>query len=131
MDVSKWRVLIVDDEPDSIEVVRLVLTSAGATVYEAHNGQAALEILYRERPTLVLADLSMPVMDGWEMLKAIQTSEDSYHPPVIALTANAMVSDRERVLAAGFDGYLSKPLRMYTLLEDVTRCLEDVKRGSA
>lgn len=129
IDIGDWRVLIVDDEPDSIEVVRLVLTAAGATVYEAHNGKTALQVYYREHPTLVLADLSMPEMDGWEMLKAIQASEDGHQPPIIALTAHAMVEDRERVLNAGFDGYMSKPLRMFTLLQDLTKCLESINRG--
>lgn len=129
-DVADWRVLVIDDEADSVEVVGLVLTAAGATVWEAANGQEGLAVFKQERPTLVLTDLSMPDMDGWELLKAIRDNEDGRRVPVIALTAHAMTGDRERVLEAGFDGYLSKPLKMFTLVEALLECLGHLDRSS-
>lgn len=123
-DYSKWRVLIVDDEPDSIEVVRMVLVSAGATVFDAKNGRMALEVLGKEDLNIVLSDLSMPFMDGWEMLKAIRENEKTRTLPVIALTAHARVGDK--VMEAGFNGYLIKPLRMFTFLQDLTQCLRGI-----
>jgi CheY-like chemotaxis protein len=123
-DLSHWRVLVVDDEPDSIEIVRMVLSAADATVYTAANGIQAFEVFKREMPSLVLTDLSMPERDGWQLLQDIRSYENGHQTPVVALTAHAMAGDRERVADAGFDGYLSKPLHMITLLTDLKACLE-------
>ena len=119
---STWRVLVVDDEDDSIEIVQMVLSAVGALVYKASNGAEGLEVFSAERPNLVLTDISMPAIDGSEMLKAIRTREVAYglpKTPVIALTAHTMVGDKDKYLNAGFDGYLGKPLRMMTLVEDL------------
>jgi two-component system, cell cycle response regulator DivK len=118
--LSTWRVLVVDDEEDSIEIVEMVLFAVGAIVYRASNGQEGLAVFSQAQPNLVLTDLSMPEVDGWEMLKAIRKLENgTLRTPVIALTAHAMMGDRDRILAAGFDGYLGKPLHMVTLIEDL------------
>ncbi len=124
VDTSDWHVLVVDDEPDSVEIVKIVLRASGAAVAEAHTGEEALAAFQKDRPTVVLTDISMPDMDGWELLEAIRTRENGKnHIPVIALTAHAMAGDRERVMSAGFDGYLSKPLSMLSLLEDISNIL--------
>ncbi len=125
-DLSEWRVLIVDDEPDSVEIIEIVLGAAGATVYQAADGKEAMNVFYRVHPTLVLTDISMPMMDGWEMLKRIKASENGANVPVVALTAHAMRGDRERVIEAGFAGYMSKPLAVFTFLDDLVECLESV-----
>jgi CheY-like chemotaxis protein len=122
-DLSEWRVLVVDDEPDSVEIIDIVLSSAGATVYQANDGKEAVEIFSRVHPTLVLTDISMPEMDGWEMLKQIRSSKNGSGVPVVALTAHAMSGDRERVIEAGFAGYMSKPLAVFTFLDDLVECL--------
>lgn len=122
-DLSDWRVLVVDDEPDSIEIIRLVLDAAGATVHQAGDGTDAMTIFYREHPTLVLTDISMPTMDGFEMLNRIKASENGADVPVIALTAHAMMGDQERILNAGFTGYMSKPLAVFTFLDDLIACV--------
>jgi CheY-like chemotaxis protein len=127
--LDNWRVLVVDDEPDSIDVVTMVLSASGATVFTAANGQDGLEIFKQSQLTLILTDLSMPDMDGWELLKKIRQSENGHTTPVIALTAHAMSGDKERVMAGGFDGYLSKPLKMFTLLDDLKSCLASKKPG--
>jgi len=121
--LDNWRVLVIDDEPDSIDVVTMVLSASGATVFTAANGQEGLEIFKQHQPTLILTDLSMPEMDGWELIREIRQSKNGHTTPVIALTAHAMSGDKERVLAGGFDGYLSKPLKMFTLLDDLKSCL--------
>lgn len=123
-DLSAWKVLVVDDEPDSIEVVTLVLEASGALVTRASTGEEALACYRQERPTLVLTDLSMPEMDGWALLKAIRELDDGHKPPIIALTAHAMLGDKDRVMKEGFNGYLSKPLKMYTLLDDLKTILK-------
>ncbi|MBN1121072.1 MAG: response regulator [Anaerolineae bacterium] len=117
------RILVVDDERDSIDIVKIVLSSVGAVVYQAEDGRAALDICLQERPEVVLADISMPVMDGWELLNAIRGADGGEKVTVIALTAHAMSGDKKRIIDAGFDGYMSKPLTMFTFLEDLSQLL--------
>lgn len=118
-----WTVLLVDDEPDNLGVARKVLNHNGAEVYIASNGLEGLLVLEEITPTFILLDLSMPEMDGWEMLKVIRDKSNFSMMPVIALTAHAMSGDKERVLEAGFDGYIAKPFRILSLLEDIQHWL--------
>lgn len=122
-DPTNWRVLIVDDEPDNLEMVAATLTFFGATIQIAADGERCLACLTDFNPNLVLLDLSMPVMDGWETRARIRAQPDFQAVPIIALTAHAMAGDRERALAAGFDGYLSKPINVPTLMEDLKAIL--------
>ena len=108
--LSGWRALVVDDEFDSRMVASILLQDAGAQVIEAENGREAWDILQSQRPSFVLTDLSMPVMDGWRLVAEINKDRTLAMTPVIALTAHAMVGDRERALAAGFSNHITKPL---------------------
>ncbi len=119
VDLSTWSVLAVDDEPDSLEVLIEALSMHDASVHGAASGPEALHLLKTLQPTLVITDLSMPEMDGYQLLHKIKRLDGSKGTPVIALTAHAMAGDRERILAAGFDGYVSKPLRIATLVSDI------------
>lgn len=118
-DVVNWQVLIVDDHLDSLEVAALTLEHNGAQVMTAENGEEGLTILETFRPTFILLDLSMPVLDGWGMLYRLRQDPELAHIPVIALTAHAMAGDRELVLDAGFDYYFSKPFSPFTFLDDL------------
>ncbi len=119
--IASWHVLVVDDEPDSLEIIRRVLHHHGATVYTAINGKQGLEMVQQVRPTFILSDLSMPGMDGWEMLHHLQENPQTADIPVVALTAHAMQGDRERALAVGFHNYLTKPVSPRTLVDDLVR----------
>jgi CheY-like chemotaxis protein len=119
VDLSTWNVVAVDDEPDSLEVLIEALSMHDASVHGATSGPEALRLLETLHPTLVITDLSMPVMDGYQLLHRIRRMDGFKGTPVIALTAHAMAGDRERILAAGFDGYVSKPLRIATLVSDL------------
>lgn len=123
--ISTWRILVVDDEPDSLEVVTRVLSFYGATVYTAANGVEALSIVDKVLPTFILMDLSMPKMDGWETLYHLQKDRRTADIPVIALTAHAMQGDRERVLHAGFHSYLTKPLSPATFAGDLLKLFSE------
>lgn len=118
-DVTTWHILVVDDEQDNLEVVAETLEFKGATVRTAINGEEALAVLDDFRANLILTDLSMPVMDGWKMRYQIKTRENLRHIPVLALSAHAIAGDQERALEAGFDGYLTKPVNIHTLLDDI------------
>jgi CheY-like chemotaxis protein len=121
--ISEWKVLIVDDEPDNVKVAQKILSYNGAEVHVARNGLEGLSSLDIITPTFILLDLSMPEMDGWEMLARVRRNNTFKHTPVIALTAHAMSGDRERVIQAGFNGYIAKPFRLNSFLEDIQRCL--------
>ena len=115
-------VALVEDNPDNRLLVRVILESLyEVTDYE--NGFAALEGLPEEKPDLVLLDVSLPEMDGTEVLRRIRADANLRELPVIALTAHAMAGDREKYLAAGFDEYVTKPIVDETLLLDAIKKL--------
>src|SRR5579871_5498117 len=119
--LNGWDVLVVDDEPDSLEVASRLLRHYGAQVRTATNGEEALNSVREQRPTIVISDLSMPVLDGWGLIYALKQNRSTIDLPVIALTAHAMVGDRDRAISAGFHNYLIKPLTPSTFIKDLLR----------
>ena len=118
------RVLLTDDNAINRQVVRMFLQPQGAEITEAANGREALDALARQPFDLVLLDVHMPVMDGPETIGHIRASDEHWHDiPVIALTADAMTGDRERLLALGLNGYVSKPIDQGELLTVIGRVL--------
>lgn len=105
-----WTILVVDDEPDSLEVASRWLRLSGAVTLTASNGREGLELLYAHQPDCVIADLSMPEIDGWELLYIMHQDATLADIPVIALTAHVMDTVKERVDKVGFAAYISKPL---------------------
>lgn len=121
-----WKVLVVDDEPDSLEVARTILGYYGAETRAAMNGKEALDILAHWHPRFILCDISMPIMDGWELVHTVKNDRRLMEIPMIALTAHAMIGDRERALRAGFHNYLTKPLSPMTFIKDLVQLLVDI-----
>jgi CheY-like chemotaxis protein len=124
--LGDWIVLVADDEPDSLEVASRILRYYGATVYSASNGQEALNTLRTIKPNLIISDLSMPELDGWGLLEKLKKDRRTMDIPVIALTAHAMVGDRERAIGGGFHNYLTKPLTPATFLHDLLNLVVDI-----
>lgn len=124
-DLSNWRVIIVDDESDNIGVVKLVLEFHNAQVFTAESGYQCIELLEDVSPSLFLIDIQMPGMSGFELLDNIRKNTAKPHVPVIAVTAYSMDRDIERILEAGFDGYLGKPINAMTLVEDVQQIVAE------
>ncbi|HAS84259.1 MAG TPA: hypothetical protein DCS43_16680, partial [Verrucomicrobia bacterium] len=116
-------ILIVDDDPTSVLFAETLLNMAGHKTLTAGNGQQALALMVAEAFDVVLMDVQMPIMDGLEATQAIRTMErqSGRHTQVIALTAFALRGDRERFLAAGMDGYLSKPMKVHELMAALNR----------
>ena len=129
-EISKWTVLIVDDEQDNLTIAEKVLSFGGAKVYTARNGVEGMKILEDITPSFILLDLSMPEMNGWDMLKAIKSDLKTEQIPVIALTAHAMMGDRQKVMDAGFDGYIAKPFRLSTFTSEILRCFRELAHAS-
>ncbi len=117
-------VLVVEDNQKNMKLFRDVLQAAGYRTLEATTGGQAVELSTEHSPDLVLMDIQLPDIDGVEALGRLRADELTASMPVLALTAQAMDGDRERFLAAGFDGYLSKPVNVADLVATVGRYCE-------
>jgi len=117
------RILYVEDNEDNIYVVKNRFTRAGFTVLVATDGEQGVAMAATERPDLILMDLRLPVLDGWEATRRIKAQPETRHIPIIALTAHAMSGDREKALAAGCDDFDTKPVELPRLLEKVRALL--------
>ncbi len=124
--LAGWDVVVIDDEEDSLMVAEIILTEYGANLHTANNGEQGLAVVRRVRPRFVISDVSMPVMDGWGFIHALRTDPELRETPAIALTAHAMLGDRERAIEAGFHNYLSKPLTPDTFIIDLLNLLLDI-----
>ncbi len=112
------KILVVEDNEDTREILLYRLKSMGNyEVLLASNGKEALEMATQSRPDLIIMDLKMPVMDGWEATKALRQTDWGKDLPVIALTAQAMERDEEKALNAGCNDYIAKPIMDYTVLK--------------
>ena len=117
------KILVVEDVDMNRELV-VQLLEDNYRVIEAVNGQEGLEIAERERPELILMDLSLPVMDGWEATRKLKANNELKSIPVIALTAHARVGDEEKAKDAGCDDYLTKPIDENELFSKIAKYLE-------
>jgi len=113
------KILIVEDNQDSRELVVKVLKNKGYQTIEAADGEEALEKVAAEKPDLILLDISIPKIDGYEVAKRLKSQEEFRDIPIVALTAHAMKGDREKVIVAGFEGYISKPINVRELPDQV------------
>jgi two-component system cell cycle response regulator DivK len=113
------RILVVEDNEKNMKLFRDVLQATGYSTLEATTGEDAIELARSHNPAVVLMDVQLPGIDGIETLARLRKDDRTASIPVLALTAQAMSGDRERFLAAGFDGYLSKPVDIAELIEAV------------
>jgi CheY-like chemotaxis protein len=117
------KILYVEDNEDNVYVVKNRFARVGLTVVVATDGEQGVAMAAAEKPDLILMDLRMPVLDGWEATKRIKANPDISHIPIIALSAHAMTGDRERALQAGCDDYDTKPVELPRLLGKVRALL--------
>lgn len=124
--IEHRKVLVVDDEADVLLLCRLNLEFEGFEVLEASDGEQALELLHRERPDVVLLDVMMPKLDGWQVLSAIKTDEDTElrEVPVVMLTAKVQDADQIRGWSAGAADYVTKPFSPLALSQAVRDALD-------
>ncbi|MCH7865079.1 MAG: response regulator [Proteobacteria bacterium] len=118
------KILLVEDNEMNRDMLSRRLTRKGFDVIVAVDGMECLSLAASERPDLILMDMSLPGMDGWEATRRVKAAPETNHIPVIALTAHAMSSDREKALEAGCDDYDTKPVELERLLGKIERLLE-------
>lgn len=119
------KILIVEDNEVERELLSRRFRRKGFEVLTAADGKVGVEMASTETPNLILMDLSMPVMDGWEATRQIKARDETSHIPVIALTAHAMKGDRDKAIGAGCDDYDTKPINLARLLSKITTLLGD------
>jgi two-component system cell cycle response regulator len=124
------RILIVEDNPVNLELMRYLLEAHGHLVSDARDGEQGLEAARRETPDLILCDVLMPRLDGFEVARRLKRLPELQRVPLVAVTALAMRGDRERVLGAGFDAYLPKPIDPVTFVNQVEALLPIVRKGT-
>lgn len=123
--MSGQRILVVEDNPLNLKLVRDVLTAFGYEVVEARSGEEGVALAGSCDPHLVLMDLQLPGIDGYEALRLLRQDPRLGDVPVVAVTAFAMREDRERTALAGFDGYLGKPISVRALPSQVSEFLSN------
>ena len=117
------KILYVEDNEDNIYMLKRRLTKKGVEVLIAENGKIGVELSLAEEPDLILMDLSLPIMDGWEATRLIKTDARTQSIPIIVLSANAMEEHKQSALAAGADDYDTKPVDLKRLLDKMNRFL--------
>lgn len=119
------KVLVVDDEPNILLSLEFLMEQAGFDVFTADDGETALEVIDRERPDLVLLDISLPGISGFDVLEKIRSSDDFKKLQVIMLTAHGREVEREKGLALGADDYITKPFSTQALVNKVRHLLNE------
>lgn len=123
-------ILLADDNLPSRELMREILEASGHIIVEAVNGRDALDLIRQNQPELVFLDLQMPVLDGFSVIRELRSDVRFRSLPVVAVTASAMLGDRERAIAAGFDSYIAKPINLGEVRKQVELLSSsDARRG--
>lgn len=121
------NVLIIEDNEQNLYLETFILEMHGHTVTAAQDGRQGIRLAEELRPDLILLDIQLPVMDGYAVADALRSSSLLAKTPIVAVTSYAMVGDRERILAAGCNGYIEKPINPDTFLDEVMAHLSDLK----
>jgi CheY-like chemotaxis protein len=122
---SGQRVLLVEDNEDNRTIYSTVLRHLGYQVIEAQDGVRAIELARSEHPELILMDISIPALDGWEATRILREDPATRDIPIVALTAHALSDDRERAAEIGFASYLAKPIEPRAVVDEVRRLIGD------
>ena len=121
IDEMQKTVLLVEDNEDNLVVYRTILEHVGFRVIEARDGEEGVSRARQFKPNLILMDISIPKIDGWEATHRLKSDKDTRSIPIIALTAHALEEDRQKAIQAGCDGYLAKPVEPRRVVQEVER----------
>jgi two-component system, cell cycle response regulator DivK len=129
--MSKGHILVVEDNLDNYELVRTILEMVGYDTFLADNGRDGVTAARKQKPDLILMDMSLPEMDGWNATKLIRDDPETAHIPMIALTVHTLPIERKRALDAGVNAYLPKPYDAGQLIRLVESTLKNSKEKEA
>lgn len=119
----KARILLIEDNAQNRYLVRFLLEKRGHEIFEAETGPLGMELAAQVRPHLILLDIQLPGMDGYEVARALKSDAHLQSIPIVAVTSYAMVGDREKCLEAGAEGYLEKPINPESFAAEIERFL--------
>jgi len=123
-------VLLVEDNEDNLVIYCTILRHAGYTVVEARDGQAGIDAAHEKQPAIILMDVSIPLVDGWEATRRLKADPATAAIPIIALTAHALASDQQKAVDAGCDGYIAKPAEPRVVLAAVQERIGPAKAAT-
>jgi len=124
------KILYIEDNDQNFYLVNYILVAKGYTVQRGHDGREGIDLATKSRPDLILLDIQLPIMDGYETARELRKIPDVSETPIIALTSYAMAGDREKALAAGCTGYIEKPINPKTFTEQIQEYLPaDTRKG--
>ena len=127
--MSKGHILVIEDNMDNYELVRFYVERDGYDTFVALTGPEGVQAAIKQMPDLILVDLSLPIMDGWDVTRRIKADPRTTHIPMIAVTARTLPVDRKRALEAGCDEYIPKPIDFTALLQAINRLMQKVNRA--
>ena len=119
------RALVIEDNEDNMKLITFILEKNGYGTIRAENGKMGIELALKERPDFILLDIQLPDMNGLEVLKELRASEVNGEIPIIAITSYAMSGDRERLLEAGCNGYIEKPIDPVVIINQIREIIGD------
>lgn len=125
MTPKDWTVIVVEDTFDDRHLASTILAHYGVNVIIARNGKECLKLLDTVHPTMIITDLAMPEMDGWEMLRQLRSNDATYNIPVVAITAYHSADVAHDATRAGFDAYFPKPISPYDFVDSLVALFED------
>ena len=127
--MSKGHVLVVEDNQDNYELVRTILDLAGYDSFQAINGRDGVDAARKQKPDLILMDMALPEMDGWDATARIREDPETRHIPMVALTVHTLPAERKRALDAGVDAYISKPFDAAQFIQVIEGTLEESRQS--
>lgn len=127
--MSKGHILVVEDNQDNYELVRTILDLAGYDSFQAINGRDGVDAARKQKPDLILMDMALPEMDGWDATARIREDPETSHIPMVALTVYTLPVERKRALDAGVDAYISKPFDAAQFIQVVESTLEESRQS--
>jgi CheY-like chemotaxis protein len=127
--IIQTQILVIEDNPINLELMTYLLNKFGYFTITANDGEEGLILIKTKRPDLIICDINLPKMNGSDIARNIKATKEYKNIPMIAVTADAMVGDRARIIAAGFNGYISKPIDPQTFIQQIEEFLEPSKRN--
>ena len=128
--MSKGNILVIEDNMDNYELIRFYVERDGYDTFVALTGPEGVQAAIKQKPDLILVDLALPIMDGWDVTRRIKEDPRTTHIPMIAVTARTLPVVRKRALEAGCDEYIPKPIDFAALLQAISRLMERVDHAS-
>ena len=120
------KVLIVEDNENNMELISFIIEASGNETIQAVNGLTGVEMALNEKPDYIILDIQLPDIDGLEVLKRIRANENGTRVPIIAMTSYAMAGDKERMINAGCNGYIEKPIDPERVIDQINKILESI-----